>query len=227
MIGEIVSHLNSVDIHRLRNTTTWLAAAVDFHYRKRHPTHTTCRGEQKLPALLNRLAMPAVYPPITHLILTGGKSTKLNTLYPAADHMFKLPRLNTLILNDIDMDGIFTIQILSYHQGKLNNLSFHNVELGTSGEWEAILWLIMKTMKLEMLQTQDLCYISNFDCLPCEIYLPMPDRIDGLEGAKGRRMIKNIMVDYFHQLQRRRYEILMARTQRLFEEADVISYDDV
>ena len=118
LIGEIASHLNSADLHSLRNTAKWLTVGVDHHYHKRHPTHTICRGVQELPRILNQLATPAVYRNIAHLTLTGSMS---DTPYPAIRHMFKLPRLETLVLKDIEMDAISLVQTISYHLGTLRS----------------------------------------------------------------------------------------------------------
>ena len=223
LIGEIASYLNSADLHSLRNTTKWLAANVDHYHNKRRPTHTICRNVQELPRILNQLATPAVYRSITHLTLTGSMSDKP---YPEIRHMFKLPRLNTLVLKDVKMDGISTVQTISYHKGTLKNLHLHHVDLGRLRYWEAIMFMIMVNRKLETFQAEGL-YYSTFHCPRIEIYTPLPDLIDGLEAIRGRQAITKWMENYFRGPFAKVDNFKRFRCRRVFLEADEDWHDDM
>ena len=197
LIGEIASHLDSASLHNLRNTTKWLATAVEHHYIKRHPTHTSCRDAKQLPGFIKQLTMPAIYTHINRLELTGGMSA---TAYPAFPSMFWLPRLSELVLVDIEMDGVPLLNMCIYHRPVLRSLSIHNVYLESLWCWETLLFAIMRQLKLDVLRAKGLSYKSDFTGFQSRINLPLEGRILGLEGAegiKGSGEIKQLMDVYF------------------------------
>jgi hypothetical protein len=60
LISRIAGYLDSASLHNLRNTTKWIAAAVDFDYTQRHPNRTVCRSARQLPGFLKQLTLPAI-----------------------------------------------------------------------------------------------------------------------------------------------------------------------
>lgn len=124
LIDEIAGRLDSASLHNLRNTTKWLAAAVEHNYARRHPTHTICHHAKQLPGFLNQLRMPAIYTHINCLEMTGGISAMA---YPAFPSTFWLPHLSKLVLMDIEMDDMYLLNICIYHRPILRSLSIHNV----------------------------------------------------------------------------------------------------
>jgi hypothetical protein len=184
LIGEIASHLDSASLHNLRNTTKWLAAAVEYRYTERHPTHTVCHHAKQLPGFLNQLTMPAIYTHINRLELRDGKFA---TAYPAFT-TFSLPHLSELVLVGIELDGMSLLNTCVHHKATLRSLSIQNVYLEELCYWEAILFT-MRT-KLDVLQDKGLLYKSTFTGRLARVCLPLECRNDDLDTAMGLKISK-------------------------------------
>lgn len=199
LVANIASNLDSASLHSLRNTTKWLAAAVDYNYTKCHPTRTVCLGAHRLPGFLKQLTMPAIYTHINRLTLTGSGMSATAYKYPAMQTMFFLPNLKRLSLRHMEMNSISLLRTCYSHTTTLRSLSVHNVYIENPCHWEALLFLILVLFKLDTLQAQGLRYTSAFTGFISRINMPIRGRIGGLEGLRGRRQIKQLINDYFHE----------------------------
>lgn len=196
LIGEIAGYLDYASLHNLRNTTKWLAAAVDYNYTKRHPKRTVCRHAQQLLGFLKQLNLPAINMHIKQLTLSGGGSVEP---YPAFPSRFFLSHLRRLILKCLVMDITSLLHMCSAHQSTLRSLKIDQVYLRKAVHWEALLFQTLVLLKLKKLQLQDLLYKSEFTGFPSKLYLPIKGRIDGIEGLKGKKQTRQLMYDYFHE----------------------------
>jgi hypothetical protein len=217
LIGEIAGYLDSASLHNLRNTTKWLAAAVDYHYTKRHPTRTVCRHAKQLPGFLKQLHLPAINMHIKQLILCGGGSAEP---YPAFPSRFFLPHLRRLVLNNLVMNITPLLHMCTAHQLTLRSLKIDYVYLGKVDQWEALLFQILVLLKLKKLQLQDLLYKSAFTGFPCKLYLPIKGRIDGIEGLRDKKQIRQLMHDYFHEGSAWAFDKRINRVGRIMREAN-------
>ena len=182
LIGEIVGHLDSASLHNLRNTTKWLAAAVEYNYTKRHPTLTVCRDARQLPGFLKQLTMPAISMHIKSLKLSGVSAKA----YPEFPSMFYLPHLKRLVLKGLVMNSTSLLNICSSHQATLRSLKIDHVYLKKVGHWEVLLFQILVLLQLRSLQARGLLYKSGFTGFLSKVYLPIEGRINVLEGLPGR-----------------------------------------
>jgi hypothetical protein len=196
LTGKIASHLDSASLHNLHNTTKWLAAAVDYHYTKRHPTHTVCHGAKQLPGFLKQLTMPAIYMHINRLEMTGGMSA---AAYPAFQPIW-LPSLSELVFADIEIDGSSLLSMCNYNRLTLRSLTIHNVYIEKLWCWESLFSATMRLLRLNVLRAKGLSYKSDFTGFPSRVWFPLKDRFHGLEGGeglKGTNEIYRLMDQYF------------------------------
>jgi hypothetical protein len=218
LIGKIASHLDSASLHNLHNTTKWLAAAVDYHYTKRHPTHTICHDAKQLPGFIKQLTMPAICMHINRLEMTGGMSAEA---YPAFQSIW-LPSLSELVFVGIEMDGPSLLSMCIYNRLTLRSLSIDNVYLEDSGCWESLFFAIMRLLRLEVLRVKGLSYKSDFTGFLSRVCFPLEDRFHGLEGAegiKGNNNIYQLMDQYFRDRNKLSFRREMVETAPIFLEA--------
>jgi hypothetical protein len=196
LIGKIASHLDSASLHNLHNTTKWLAAAVDYHYTKRHPTHTICHGAKQLPGFLKQLTVPAICMHINRLEMTGGMSA---AAYPAFQSIW-LPHLSELVFAGIEIDGSSLLSMCVHNRSTLRSLSIHNVYLEKLWCWESLFFDIMRLLRLDVLRAKGLLYKFDFTGFLSRVCFPLEDRFHGLEGGeglKGNNEIYQLMDQYF------------------------------
>ena len=216
LIGEIAGYLDSASLHNLRNTTKWLAAAVDYNYTKRHPKRTVCRHAQQLPGFLKQLSLPAINIHIKQLTLSGGGSVEP---YPVFPSRFFLPHLRRLILGGLVMNVTSLLHMCSVHKSTLRSLKIAHVYLRRVDDWEALFFQIL-LMKLKKLQLQDLLYKSAFTEFPSKLCLPIEGRTDGIEGLKGKKQIRQLICDYFHEGSAQAFDKKIYRVDRIMREAN-------
>jgi hypothetical protein len=215
LISQIAGHLDSASLHNLRNTTRWVAAAVDFDYTQRHPSRTICRSARQLPGFLKQLTLPAINMHIKRLTLSG-KSADHYSAFPSTFH---LPLLKRLVLQGIVMDGTSLLNMCSAHRATIRSLKIDRVLIKKVGHWEALFFQILAMLQLEKLQARDLLYKSDLTGFLCEVYLPIEGRISGLEGLKGRTEIKDLVQHYFRDSGAYVYRMKLYKVGRILREA--------